>query len=58
MPSQPVALLLATTGVVPAHSRPHVSDANPVSEAQCKTLTHRPDFPDRVRAYEAAETFG
>ncbi len=47
MTSQPVALLLATLGVVPSHSRPHVSNDNPFSEAQFKTLKYRPDFPDR-----------
>ena len=58
MTSQPVALLLATLGVVSSHSRPHVSDDNPFSEAQFKTLKYRPDFPDRFGAYEDAETFG
>ncbi len=58
MTSQPVALLLATLGVVPSHSRPHVSNDNPFSEAQFKTLKYQPDFPDRFGAYEDAETFG
>jgi len=58
MTSQPVALLLATLGVVPSHSRPHVSDDNPFSEAQFKTLKYRPDFPARFGSYEDAETFG
>ena len=57
MTSQPVALLLATLGVVPSHSRPHVSDDNPFSEAQFKTLKYRPDFPARFGAYEDAESF-
>ncbi len=57
MTSQPVALLLATLGVVPSHSRPHVSDDNPFSEAQFKTLKYRPDFPARFGGYEDAETF-
>jgi putative transposase len=56
MTSQPVALLLATLGVVPSHSRPHVSNDNPFSEAQFKTLKYRPEFPDRFGAYEDAET--
>jgi putative transposase len=34
-----VALLLATLGVVPSHSQPHVSNDNPFSEAQFKTLS-------------------
>ena len=58
MTSQPVALLLATLGVVPSHSRPHVSNDNPFSESQFKTLKYRPDFPDRFGSYEDAETFG
>jgi putative transposase len=58
MTSQPVALLLATLGVVPSHSRPHVSDDNPFSEAQFKTLKYRPDFPARFGSYEDAEAFG
>jgi putative transposase len=57
MTSQPVALLLATLGVVPSHSRPQVSDDNPFSEAQFKTLKNRPDFPARFGAYEDAEAF-
>jgi putative transposase len=57
MTSQPVALLLATLGVVPSHSRPHVSNDNPFSEAQFKTLKYRPDFPDRFGSYEDSETF-
>ena len=56
MTSQPVALLLATLGVLPSHSRPHVSNDNPFSEAQFKTMKYRPDFPDRFGAYEDAET--
>jgi putative transposase len=54
---QPVALLLATLGVVPSHSRPQVSDDNPFSEAQFKTLKYRPDFPVRFGSYEDAEAF-
>ena len=43
--------------VVPSHSRPQVSDDDPFSEAQFKTLKYRPDFPARFGAYEDAETF-
>jgi putative transposase len=57
MTSQPVALLLATLGVVPSHSRPQVSDDNPFSEAQFKTLKYRPDFPARFGVYADAEAF-
>ncbi len=47
MTSKPVALLLADLGVTKSHSRPHVSNDNPFSESQFKTLKYRPDFPER-----------
>lgn len=45
MTSKPVALLMADLGVTKTHSRPHVSNDNPFSEAQFKTLKYRPDYP-------------
>ena len=45
MKSLLVAQLLATLGVTKTHSRPYVSDDNPFSESQFKTLKYRPDFP-------------
>ncbi len=36
------------------HSRPQVSNDNPYSEAQFKTLTYRPDFPARFGSLEDA----
>jgi putative transposase len=47
MTSKSVALLMADLGVTKTHSRPHVSNDNPFSEAQFKTLKYRPDYPDR-----------
>ena len=47
MISKPVALLMADLGVTKTHSRPHVSNDNPFSEAQFKTLKYRPQFPER-----------
>jgi len=47
MRSQTVAQLLATLGITKSHSRPHVSDDNPFSESQFKTLKYRPEFPER-----------
>ena len=47
MTSKSVALLLADLGVTKTHGRPHVSNDNPFSEAQFKTLKYRPDFPAR-----------
>jgi putative transposase len=54
MTSKPVALLLAGLGVTQSHSRPHVSNDNPYSEAQFKTLKYRPGFPRRFASIEAA----
>ena len=54
MTSKPVALLLADLGVTQSHSRPHVSNDNPYSEAQFKTLKYRPAFPARFASVEAA----
>ena len=54
MTSKPVALLLADLGVTQSHSRPHVSNDNPYSEAQFKTLKYRPAFPARFASIEAA----
>jgi hypothetical protein len=39
---------------VSAIGRPHVSDDNPYSEAQFKTLKYRPDFPERFGSLEDA----
>jgi putative transposase len=52
MTSKPVALLLADLGVTKTHSRPHVSDDNPFSEAHFKTLKYQPDFPERFDSRE------
>jgi len=57
MKSKPVALLLADLGVTKTHSRPHVSDDNPYSESQFKTLKYRPDFPDRFGSIQDARSF-
>ena len=57
MASKPVAFLLADLGVTKSHSRPHVSNDNPYSESQFKTLKYRPDFPDRFGCYEDAHAF-
>lgn len=57
MKSKPVELLLADLGVIKSHSRPHVSDDNPYSESQFKTLKYRPDFPARFGSIEDARTF-
>jgi putative transposase len=45
MTSKTIAHLYADLGVTQSHSRPNVSNDNPFSEAQFKTLKYRPDFP-------------
>lgn len=57
MKSHDVAQLLATLGVTKSHSRPHVSNDNPFSESQFKTLKYRPGFPDRFGSQQDAHAF-
>ena len=57
MKSKVVALLLSDLGVTQSHSRPYVSDDNPFSEAQFKTLKYRPDFPERFGSIQDAKAF-
>lgn len=57
MASKPVAFLLADLGVTRTHSRPHVSNDNPYSESQFKTLKYRPDFPQSFGSIQDARTF-
>jgi putative transposase len=57
MTSKPVAFLLADLGVTKTHSRPHVSNDNPYSESQFKTLKYRPGFPDRFGSIQDARGF-
>ena len=47
MRSKLVALLLSDLGIDASHSRPRVSNDNPFSEAQFRTLKYRPEFPGR-----------
>ncbi len=54
MRSKLVAELLVDLEVAKSHSRPYVSDDNPFSEAQFKTLKYRPDFPERFGCIEDA----
>jgi putative transposase len=57
MTSKTVAQLLADLGVDQSHSRPHVSNDNPYSESQFKTLKYRPDFPGAFATIEAARVY-
>jgi putative transposase len=57
MKSKGVAQLLADLGVTKSHSRPRVSNDNPFSEAQFKTLKYRPTFPGSFESLEDARSF-
>jgi putative transposase len=57
MTSKTVAQLLADLGVEQSHSRPHVSNDNPYSEAQFKTLKYCPTFPKRFAGLVDARSF-
>jgi putative transposase len=57
MTSKSVAFLLADLGVTKTHSRPHVSDDNPYSESQFRTLKYRPEFPDRFGCLQDSRAF-
>jgi transposase InsO family protein len=54
MTSKTIAQFYADLGITQSHSRPHVSDDNPYSEAQFKTFKYRPGFPDRFGSIQHA----
>jgi putative transposase len=58
MTSKSVAFLLADLGVTQSHSRPHVSNDNPFSESQFKTLKYRPCFPGQFGSIQDARAHG
>ena len=55
--SNQVAELLNFLGIKRSHSRPHVSNDNPYSEAQFKTLKYCPSFPERFGSIADARAF-
>ncbi len=57
MKSKLVANLLADLSITKTHSRPHVSDDNPYSEAHFKTLKYRPEFPKRFGSIQDTKHF-
>jgi putative transposase len=57
MKAKTLALLLSDLGVNKSHSRPYVSDDNPFSEAQFKTLKYHPDYPDRFGCIQDARSW-
>ena len=57
MKSKGVARLLADLGITKTHSRPHVSNDNPYSESQFKTLKYCPEFPGRFGSIQDSRAF-
>ncbi len=57
MRSKVVAFFLAELGVTKSHSRPYVSNDNPYSESQFKTMKYRPEFPDRFGCLQDSRAF-
>jgi putative transposase len=57
MKSKPVAFLLADLGLVRSLSRPHVSDDNPFSEANFKTMKYAPSFPERFGSLQDSRSY-
>jgi len=57
MKSKGVAQLLSDMGITKTHSRPHVSNDNPFSESQFKTMKYRPKFPKRFGSIQDARAF-
>ena len=57
MRSKPVAFFLADLGVTKTHNQPHVSDDNPFSESQFRTLKYRPEFPDHFGCIQDSRAF-
>lgn len=57
MKSKAVAQLLADLGVTKTHSRPHVSNDNPYSESQFRTLKYCPQFPERFGSIQDSRSF-
>jgi putative transposase len=57
MKSKAVAHFLSDLGITKTHSRPHVSNDNPYSESQFKTLKYCPAFPDRFGSIQDSRSF-
>lgn len=58
MVAKPVALLMVDLGVSKSHSRPHVSNDNPYSEAQFRTLKYCPAYPGQFGSLADARCWG
>jgi len=57
MRSKTVAQLMADMGIIKSHSRPYVSNDNPYSEAQFKTLKYHRSFPGKFGSLEDGRSY-
>lgn len=57
MIAKSMSMLMSDLGINESHSRPHVSDDNPYSEAHFHTVKYRPDYPDRFGCLSDARTW-
>lgn len=57
MRSKSLQQLLIDLEVGRSHGRPHVSNDNPYSESQFRTLKYHPEFPERFGSIEDARAF-
>lgn len=57
MKSKTVSQLLSDLCVMKSHSRPRVSNDNPFSESQFKTLKYSPEYPERFGCIEDARDY-
>jgi putative transposase len=57
MKSQSVAQLMADLDINKSHSRPYVSDDNPFSEAQFKTLKYHSSYPKIIATLDEAKLY-
>lgn len=57
MIAKSMALLLSDLGITKSHSRPQVSNDNPFSEAQFKTVKYHPSYPERFGSIQDARAW-
>lgn len=57
MKSKTVYQLMCDLGITKTHSRPHVSNDNPYSESQFKTMKYHSTFPRKFGCLEDAKSF-
>ncbi|OPZ88620.1 MAG: Integrase core domain protein [bacterium ADurb.Bin425] len=55
-PSMTSKAVVSDLGVLKSLNRPYVSNDNPFSESQFKTLKYQPEFPERFGCIEDART--